>query len=62
MKKKRGPPFKPPELVKTPACFKISSWILEWMRTQDQSQSTLIEEALTEKHGLVPPTPKVKKP
>jgi hypothetical protein len=59
-KPKVGPPFKAPELVKVPCAFKLPYWLLEWMRSQEQSMAVLIEEALTEKHGLEAPTPKAR--
>lgn len=57
-KKKVGPPFKPPAVVKVPVCLKLPRWLLAWMRTQDQSMAILIEEALTEKHGIEAPEAK----
>ena len=57
---KVGPPFKPPILVKIPVGLKLPRWLIAWMKTQDQSMAVLIEEALTEKHGIEPPKPKKK--
>jgi len=61
MKKKIGAPFKPSELVKTPVCLKLPRWLLAWMRSQDQSMAILIEEALSEKHGIQAPEIKARK-
>jgi hypothetical protein len=62
---KVGPPFKPPQLVKIPVSFKLPQWLVTWMREySDQegiSMAVLIEEALTEKHGIAPPIIKEKK-
>jgi hypothetical protein len=53
-------PFKDPRIVKVPVSFRLPQWMVTWMREQEESQSTLIEEALTEKHGIEPPKPKKK--
>jgi len=60
MKKKIGAPFKPSELVKVPVCLKLPRWLLAWMRSQDQSMAVLIEEALSEKHGIEAPKARTK--
>ena len=62
---KVGPPFKPPMLVKVPVAFKLPRWLLAWMRKYSEqegiSMAAMIEEALTEKHGVEPPAIKPKK-
>lgn len=50
-----GAPNKHPELVKVPCSVKLPRWLLRWMHTQEQSMAVMIEEALTEKHGIEPP-------
>jgi hypothetical protein len=63
--KKRGPPFKPPELVKVPIAFKLPRWLVTWMRDyseqEEVSMAAMIEEALSEMHGVAPPDIKPKK-
>lgn len=56
-------PFKPKQLVKIPVTHRLPRWMVEWMRDQVdsgnvKSMAVLIEEALTEKHGIEPPKPK----
>ena len=55
-KNRVGAPNKPPELVKIPVGLKLPRWLLRWMHEQEEPMSIMIEEALCEKHGLVPPT------
>ena len=63
--KKRGAPFKPPELVKVPASFRLPKWLIAWMRAYSKQEGTnmaaMIEEALCEMHGVTPPDIKPKK-
>jgi len=64
VKPKVGPPFKAPELVKVPITVKLPKWLVAWMhKHSDQqgiSRAVMIEQALTEKHGIEPPKPKQK--
>ncbi len=58
-------PFKSKQLVKIPISFRLPRWMVEWMRDQVdtgnvKSMAVLIEEALSEKHGIEPPKPKKK--
>ena len=53
-------PFKHPDLVKIPVGLKLPRWLYDWMRDQVasgnvRSMAVLIEEALSEKHGIEPP-------
>jgi len=50
-----GAPHKPPALVKVPVGLKLPRWLIDWMRTQDQSMAVLIEDALCKRHKLKPP-------
>ena len=64
-KPKVGPPFKPPELVKVPLGIKLPRWLIDWMRDYSEqegvSMASMIEEALTEMHGVSAPKIKPKK-
>ena len=53
-------PHKYPPLVKIPIGLKLPRWLIKWMKSQDRSMAVLIEEALTEMHGIEPPKPKQK--
>jgi hypothetical protein len=63
--KKRGQPPKPLQLVKVPISFKLPQWLVTWMREYSEQQGTsmalMIEEALSEMHGVAPPEIKPKK-
>jgi hypothetical protein len=64
-KPKRGQPPKPLQLVKVPISFKLPQWLVDWMRDYSEqegvSMAVMIEEALSEMHGVVPPDIKSKK-
>lgn len=58
-------PFKPKHLVKKSVVFRLPLWMIEWLQDQVKRGNAktmvgLIEEALTEKHGIEPPKPKKK--
>jgi len=55
-KRGRGRPKIDPQYLKIPVAYKIPRWLVEWMRAEDKPCSQLIEEAITEKHKLKPPS------
>lgn len=56
-KRKVGQPPKASNMKKNPISLKLPQWLLEWMDQQPISRAKLIEEALIEKHFLIPPEP-----
>ena len=58
--KRAGAGRKPgdPQLVKIPVGYKLPFWLVQWIRKQDASAAILIEEALKQRHNLIPPMAK----
>jgi hypothetical protein len=58
-------PFKDKNIVKVPVSFRLPQWLVTWMREyaeqEGTSQAAMIEEALSEMHGVAPPQIKPKK-
>lgn len=50
-----GRPPLDPQLVKVPVGYKLSRWLVEWMREQETPSAQLIEAALMKTHKLKPP-------
>lgn len=58
-------PFKDRNIVKVPVNLRLPQWLITWMREYSKqegvSQAAMIEEALSEMHGVVAPVIKPKK-
>lgn len=58
-------PFKDKNIIKVPVNFRLPQWLVTWMREyakqEGTSQAAMIEEALSEMHGVTPPEIKPKK-
>lgn len=50
-----GRPTIDPRMVKVPVGYKLSRWLVEWLREQDEPAAQLIEAALRWRHKLKPP-------
>jgi len=50
-----GRPYADLQLVRVPIGLRLPQWLLTWLRSQDVSQSVLIEQALCRVHKLKPP-------
>lgn len=51
-----GRPTIDPRLVKVPVGYKLPRWMVEWLRKQSAPAAQLIEDALTKRHSLKPPS------
>ena len=44
-----------PQLVKINPGYKLSRWVIEWLRAQEEPAGPMLERALIEKYNLKPP-------
>lgn len=51
-----GRPPIDPQLVKIPVGYKLPRWLVEWIRSQDNPASRMIEDALCRQHDIEPPS------
>ena len=56
-KNQRGAGRKPanPRLKKNPLNIKIEQYLIDWLRSQDESHAVIIANALRDKYGIKPP-------
>ena len=54
-KKRVGPPFKDPRIVKTKCGYMLPNWLKDWIREQDEPAGVLIERVFIEKFNLKRP-------
>lgn len=40
------------DLIRDPCCFKLPRWLIAWLRSQNESQSVLIERALIDYYSI----------
>jgi len=54
-RKGAGRPQIDPNKLKIPVAYRLPRWLVEWIRSQDEPASILIENALIKRHKLKPP-------